>query len=70
MRDSPDTEAARATGLLPHFPTATLATGIMLSGFINLTRAPILDSVSRARLEAKRTAYLRYPGPRTGEDES
>ncbi len=58
------------TGRVPRFPTAFLATGIMILGFISLTSGLILDSVSRARLEAKRTAYLRYPGPLTGEDES
>ncbi len=57
-----------ATGLVPRFPTAILATGIMLLAFISLTCGLILDSLSRARLEAKRTAYLRYPAVRGGED--
>ena len=56
-----------ATGLVPRFPTAILATGIMLLAFIGLTCGLILDSLSRARLEAKRTAYLRYPAVRTAE---
>ncbi len=55
-----------ATGLVPRFPTAILATGIMLLGFISLTCGVILDSLSRARLEAKRTAYLRYTSVRDG----
>ncbi len=59
-----------ATGLVPRFPTAILATGIMLLAFLSLTCGLILDSLSRARLEAKRTAYLRYPAVRAGEDES
>ncbi len=59
-----------ATGLVPRFPTAILATGIMLLAFLSLTSGLILDSLSRARLEAKRTAYLRYPAVRVGEDES
>ncbi len=50
-----------ATGQVPRFPTAILATGIMLLAFISLTCGLILDSLTRARLEAKRTAYLRYP---------
>lgn len=47
------------TGLVPRFPTAVLATGLMilsaLSGFAGL----ILDTVTRGRLEAKILAYLR-----------
>jgi len=58
------------TGLVPRIPTAGLATGIMLLAFLGLTSGLILDSLSRARLEAKRTAYLRFPGPLTGADES
>ena len=58
-----------ATGLVPRIPTAVLATGIMLLAFLSLTSGLILDSLSRARLEAKRTAYLRYPSVRSGEDE-
>jgi hypothetical protein len=50
-----------ATGEVPRLPTAVLATGIMLLAFISLTCGLILDSLTRARLEAKRTAYLRYP---------
>ncbi len=57
-----------ATGLVPRFPTAILATGIMVLAFIGLTCGLILASLSRARLEAKRTAYLRYPAVRGGED--
>ena len=55
------------TGLVPRLPTAVLATGIMLLAFLSLTAGLILDSLSRARLEAKRTAYLRYPSVRTDE---
>ena len=46
------------TGLVPRFPTAILATGLMilaaLSGFAGL----ILDTVTRGRREAKMLAYL------------
>lgn len=47
------------TGLVPRFPTAILATGIMLLAFLSLASGVILDSVARGRLEAKRLAYLR-----------
>jgi glycosyltransferase involved in cell wall biosynthesis len=49
------------TGLVPRFPTAILATGMMLLGAIALTCGLILDSVSRGRLEAKRLLYQSSP---------
>jgi glycosyltransferase involved in cell wall biosynthesis len=61
------------TGLVPRFPTAILATGLMVLGGISLTSGLILDSFSRARLETKRLFYQSLPGShrfRTGERES
>lgn len=46
------------TGLVPRLPTAILATGSMLLGFLSLGCGLILDNVSRGRLEAKRLRYL------------
>ena len=46
------------TGLVPRHPTAVLATGTMLLGFLNLGWGIILDSVSRGRLEMKKLHYL------------
>jgi glycosyltransferase involved in cell wall biosynthesis len=58
-------ETYAATGLVPRFPTAILATGLVLlaalSGFTGL----ILDTVVRGRREAKRLAYLSQPAPGT-----
>lgn len=51
------------TGLVPRFPTAILATGISLLGFLSLTCGLILDSVARSRRESKRLVYLAQPGP-------
>jgi glycosyltransferase involved in cell wall biosynthesis len=51
------------TGLVPRFPTAILATGIMLLGFLSLTCGFILDTVTHGRREMKRLAYLAIPGP-------
>lgn len=48
------------TGLVPRFPTAILATGIVLAGFLSITCGLVLDSVARGRLEAKRLAYLKH----------
>lgn len=49
------------TGLVPRFPTAILATGTMLLGFLSHTCGLILDSVTRARRETRRLFYLATP---------
>jgi glycosyltransferase involved in cell wall biosynthesis len=51
------------TGQVPRLPTAVLATGLMLLGFLSLTCGLILDTVTRGRWELKRMAYLAIPGP-------
>lgn len=49
------------TGLVPRFPTAILATGIMLLGFFSFATGLILDTVTRGRREVKMLAYLNHP---------
>ena len=49
------------TGLVPRFPTAILAMGLMLLGFLSLTCGLILDTVTRGRQELKRLHYLSIP---------
>ncbi len=51
------------TGLVPRFPTAILATGIMLLAFLSLAAGFILDTVTHGRRELKRLAYLAIPAP-------
>jgi glycosyltransferase involved in cell wall biosynthesis len=51
------------TGLVPRFPTAILATGIMMLAFMSLICGIILDTVSRGRREAKRMHYLSLDAP-------
>jgi glycosyltransferase involved in cell wall biosynthesis len=46
------------TGLVPRFPTAILATGIMLLAFLSLASGFILDTVTHGRREMKRLFYL------------
>ena len=46
------------TVLVPRFPTAILATGLMILAFLSLACGLILDSVARGRRESKRLAYL------------
>ncbi len=52
------------TGLVPRFPTAVLATGVMLLSFLSLVCGLVLDTVTLGRREAKRMRYLEYPAPR------
>ncbi len=49
------------TGLVPRLPTAVLASGVMLTAIMALFTGLVLDTVTRARREAKRFAYLSEP---------
>jgi hypothetical protein len=51
------------TGLVPRFPTAILVTGLVMLSFLSFACGLILDTVTRGRMEAKRTAYLAIPAP-------
>jgi hypothetical protein len=51
------------TGLVPRLPTAILATGLMVLGFLSLVAGLILDTVTLGRREAKRIRYLQIPAP-------
>ncbi len=48
------------TGLVPRFPTAILATGVVIIGVIAAVCGLILDSLARARIEQKRSVFLSY----------
>ena len=54
------------TGLVPRFPTAILAMGLMILGFLSLTCGLVLDTVTRGRREMKRMRYLNVPAPGSG----
>ena len=56
-------------GIVPRFPTAILATGLMLAALLSFGIGLVLDTVTRGRREVKLLAYLRYgaPGDRAGE---
>ena len=54
------------TGLVPRFPTAILATGIMLLACLSLTCGLILDTVTHGRRELKRLRYLAIAAPEAG----
>ncbi len=49
------------SGLVPRFPTAILATGIMILAFLSLAAGFILDTVTHGRREMKRLFYLAIP---------
>ncbi|MCQ8242142.1 glycosyltransferase [Rhizosaccharibacter radicis] len=51
------------THRVPRLPTAVLAMGLVMLSFLCFVCGLILDSVTRARLELKRLAYLALPGP-------
>jgi glycosyltransferase involved in cell wall biosynthesis len=51
------------TGLVPRFPTAILATGIMLLACLSLACGLILDTVTHGRRELKRLNYLAVVAP-------
>ena len=54
------------TGLVPRFPTAILATGLMIVAFLSFVCGLILDTVVRGRREVRRLHYLSFPA--VGED--
>jgi glycosyltransferase involved in cell wall biosynthesis len=55
------------TGLVPRFPTAILATGLTILGFMSFIAGLILDTVTLGRRELKRLHYLALQGPTFGE---
>jgi glycosyltransferase involved in cell wall biosynthesis len=55
------------TGLVPRFPTAILATGLMILAFLSFFTGLILDTVVRGRREVRRLHYLSFPAPGAGQ---
>lgn len=51
------------TGLVPRFPTALLATGLVIVAVVNGMCGLILDTVVRGRREVRRLAYLAFRAP-------
>jgi glycosyltransferase involved in cell wall biosynthesis len=54
------------THKVPRFPTAILATGLMIVAFLSFGVGLILDTVVRGRREMRRLAYLALPAPGEG----
>ena len=52
-----------ATGLVPRFPTAILATGLIIVAVLCFFSGLILDTVTRGRREVRRLAYLSLSSP-------
>ena len=50
------------TGLVPRFPTAILASAMMLLAFVSAFTGLLLDNVAHHRRETRRLAYLQVPG--------
>jgi glycosyltransferase involved in cell wall biosynthesis len=55
------------TGLVPRFPTAVLAMGLMILAFLSFVAGLVLDTVTLGRRELKRLHYLSFRGPTTAE---
>lgn len=51
------------TGLVPRLPTAVLVMGLMMLASLSFVCGLVLDTMTRARHEMKRLAYLAYHGP-------
>ncbi len=51
------------TGLVPRFPTAIAATGLVILAALSFFAGLILDTVVHGRREVRRLAYLQLPAP-------
>lgn len=58
------------THLVPRLPTAVLATGLILLSAMAFFSGLILDTVALTRMDTRRLAYLRLPGPLAAGDAS
>ena len=58
---APLAETYLETGLVPRLPTAVLAVGLIIVGFLSALAGLILDVVATMRSEMKRLIYLSYP---------
>ncbi|MFC0387885.1 glycosyltransferase [Muricoccus vinaceus] len=62
----PVLETYLETGLVPRLPTFVASAMLMVLALLSLACGLILDTVTRGRIEAKRIAYLSFPGPGFG----
>ena len=51
------------TGEVPRLPTAVLSMGLVISATVSAVCGLILDSLARARIEAKRSVFLSFRSP-------
>lgn len=51
------------TGLVPRFPSAFLALGLIIIATLSVVTGLILDTVTKGRGEVKRLIYLQHPAP-------
>jgi hypothetical protein len=51
------------SGLVERFPTAILASGVMVIAVVVLMVGYVLEAMAHQRQESARLAYLRYPAP-------
>lgn len=60
---APIVQTYYATGLVPRFPTAILAMGLVIVAFLSVACGLILDTVTHGRREMKRLKYLEFHLP-------
>jgi glycosyltransferase involved in cell wall biosynthesis len=65
---TPLAETYFETGLVPRLPTAVLAVGLIIIGFLSCLAGLILDVVATMRSEMKRLVYLSYPPTSVGRE--
>ncbi|MEM7493752.1 MAG: glycosyl transferase, partial [Pseudomonadota bacterium] len=51
------------TGEVPRLPTAVLSMGLVITATVSAVCGLILDSLARARIEAKRSVFLSFRSP-------
>jgi len=56
------------TGMVPRFPTAILATGMVIVAVLSFFAGLILDTVTRGRRELRRLWYLSYRAPEASDE--
>jgi hypothetical protein len=60
---APIVQTYYTTGLVPRFPTAILAMGLVIVAFLSAACGLILDTVTHGRREMKRLKYLEFQSP-------
>ena len=58
----------KQTGLVPRFPTAILASSLMICSLVSFFIGVVLDTVVKAKKEISRINYLKYKNNKKYDD--